>query len=378
MNKEKIRDIIDEWYKYLGKEDIEQLEKDIEMPFKEFICQVIENIYNYYKDEITYIPVSGDMNREYIFRKEDGLYSLEEFLVNRLLRNIAEVNYQVQYMFSESHYDYTYGSVLIDRERLEENIESVEQRRKVVAHEVLHGLKTQFVDHNIFRDKDYYDLKERLKRRYPYEVNDFDYFKGIGQNGMYAHIGLSKKKDIIDMTNLDEALNEVDAIRYSNDKHKEVGQFKNEICVVLNNPESSNAIITNYAYILERLLDKKTLFYGMYINPQLMIDKFNKLYTYIFQKNYHSEKNAIEIMISELAKIKNNGDSISRHVILLETLHECMEQKANLEMISSEEYDSNIACLGNRGLLEIRDGKLKPYRYLSYCDEYEEVRNKKK
>lgn len=377
MNTNRLKIIIDEWYEYIDKEDLVELEQDIEMPLKDFVMQLLQNIYNHYKDTIDYVPINKDNNSEYIIKPQNGVYTLEDFLINRLLRNISEIRYQKQYFCPQSNYDHTFGSVLIDKERVQNKL-SVDQRRKLVAHELLHGLKTQFVDHNVFRSEDYYSLKEKLKQKIPNEVNDFTYTQGIGQNGLYSHIGLSRKKDSLSMENLDEIFNEIDAIKFSGDHHKEIGQFNNGLCVILNNPESSNAIITNYAYIIERLLDKETLFASFYIDPNIMINSINMLYTEIFQKNYNNSKSAIEIIIEQIDMIKRSPDSIEKHLLLLETFHECMEQYAKLNGISEQDCDSNIACLGNRGLLEIKDGRLRLYSSLSYCNEYDSMRNKKK
>lgn len=378
MNINRLKIIIDEWYKYLDKDGVTELEKDIEIPFKDFIIQLLQNIYNYYKDVITYIPVNQDNNSEYIIKPKNGVYSLEDFLINRLLRNISLINYRKQSLLPDSHYDRSFGEISIDKNRVKNSLTDVGQRRKLVAHELLHGLKTQFVDHNIFRIKDYYALKETLKIKLPQEVNDFAYNQGNGQNGMYSHIGLTRKKHSLNMSNLDETFNEVDAIRFSNDSYCDIAEVGNKVYVVLNNPESSNTFITNYAYIIEKLLDKKTLFTGMYINPDIMIDSINRQYTNIFNKNYNNSKTSIETIIAEISLIKKVPDCIDRQLKFLETFHECMDQHAKINGLNEQDYDNNILFLGNHGLLEIKDNKLTPHSSLSYSNEYDVLRNKKK
>ena len=375
VNIERLKIIIDAWYDYLDKENIDELEKDIGMSFKDFVIQILESIYNYYIDIISYIPVESDKNSEYIIKPQNGVYSLEDFLINRLLRNISTITYSEPVIISSSEYDHTFGSVTIDKNRLKKDLDSTEQRRKIVAHELLHGLKTQFNDHNVFRVKEYYSLKEKLKKQIYNVINDFSYSEGIGQNGLHSHSGLVRKKDIFNMENIDEIFNEIDAIRFFNDKKMVVAQLEDDVYVVLRNPESSNAFITNYAYIIERLLDKKTLFIGMYFNPDVVINNINKLYNQIFQKNYNSDKTAIEIIIGELSKIKKDPALIDRPLLFLETLHQCLEQKVILNDIRNQEYYSNITSLGQNGLLQIRDGKLKPHSSLSYYKEYDDVRN---
>ena len=86
---------------------------------------------------------------------------------------------------------------------------------------------------------------------------------------------------------------------------------------------------------------------------------------------------AIEILIEQINMLKREPDSIDTHLMLLETLHECIQHHANLNLISKEDYNKNIACLGNHGLLELKDGKLRPYNCLSYCDEYASTKKNK-
>ena len=145
MNIDKLKIYIDKWYENIDKENILELERDLEMPFKEFIVQLLSNLYNKYKDIISFIPVWEDNCANYVIASQDNHYSLEDFLINRLLRNISMVNYQEQFLLPDSHYDYTYGEVLIDKIRMQTQIKDVRQKRKLVAHELLHGLKTQFL-----------------------------------------------------------------------------------------------------------------------------------------------------------------------------------------------------------------------------------------
>ena len=118
MNIDKLKIYIDKWYENIDKENILELERDLEMPFKEFIVQLLSNLFNKYKDIISFIPVNEDNCANYVIASQDNHYSLEDFLINRLLRNISMVNYQEQILLPDSHYDYTYGEVLIDKIRM--------------------------------------------------------------------------------------------------------------------------------------------------------------------------------------------------------------------------------------------------------------------
>ena len=95
MNIEKLKFYVDNWYEYIEKENIELLEKEIGMSFKDFVIEILGNVYNEYKDIIRFIPVSKDNCSEYIIKPQNGRYSLEDFLINRLLRNISISTKQV-------------------------------------------------------------------------------------------------------------------------------------------------------------------------------------------------------------------------------------------------------------------------------------------
>lgn len=387
MNIDKLKIYIDKWYENIDKDNILELERDLEMPFKEFVVQLLSNLYNKYKDSILFISVNEDNYANYVISSQDNYYSLEDFLINRLLRNISMVNYQEQFLLPDSHYDYTYGEVLIDKIRMQTQIKDVRQKRKLVAHELLHGLKTQFVGNEISRGNEYFKLKEELKKTFPKEINDFS-CTNTEQNRFYSHSGLTlqekylKSNDMIehyiDTEVLDEIFNEIEAMKVTHDDYKKVHNIGNDGVIILNNPESSNTYITNYAYIMERIIDDEILFIGMYINPQILFTHFNNLYNKIFQEHYNSSKNAIEILVENLNDIKKNHNNINGHVMLLDTLYDCINLRYVMSGYNDEIRDKNIGCLGNKGIMEIVAGKLQPHNKLSYVDEYNIVRNKEK
>ena len=203
----------------------------------------------------------------------------------------------------------------------------------MVAHELLHGLKTQFVGNEISRGNEYFKLKEDLKKKFPEEINDFS-CTNTEQNRFYSHSGLTLQKKYlksndmiehyIDTEVLDEIFNDIEAMKITQDDYKEVHKIGNDGVIILNNPESSNTYITNYAYIMERIIDDEILFIGMYINPQILFTHFNNLYNKIFQEHYNSSKNAIEILASNLNDIKKNPNNINGHIMLLDTLYDCI------------------------------------------------------
>ena len=91
MNIEKLKFYVDNWYEYIEKKNIELLEKEIGMSFKDFVIEILGNVYNEYKDIIRIIQVSKDNCSEYIIKQKNGSYSLKDFLINKLLKNILMI-----------------------------------------------------------------------------------------------------------------------------------------------------------------------------------------------------------------------------------------------------------------------------------------------
>lgn len=389
MNKERVEKYINIWLKNIEQEDLIELEKDIEMPLTSFMTEILDNLYKKYSDTISHIPVKLDSYSDYIIAPKNGVYSLEDFLLNRLLRSVSSVIYRDESnRFSpDSHYAHEFGEVLIDKDRIQTKITDIRQRRKLVAHEFLHGMKTQFFDGNFFGADKYYQMKEELKVIFENEINDFNR-KNNQPNNEYKHCGISyssrfikqnqRKYDNVDVTDLDEILNENDAIVVTNDDYRGVAPLVENCYMILNNPESSNAYITNYSFIIERIIDKETLFAGLYIEPETFYKMFNSLYTSIFQTHFNSDLSALEIFVSQLNKIKRNPKDIEEHVKLLNALYDCIDRRYAMNGYNDQIRQKNIGCIGNKGLLEIVDGRLQPLDNLAYSEEYNTNRGKLK
>lgn len=389
MNKERVEKYIDIWLKNIRNEDLVELEKDIEMPLKLFVIEILDNEYKKYCDAVSYIPSALDSYNDYMIAPENGFYSLEDFLLNRLLRSILSVIYRddSNTFLPDSHYAHEFEEVLIDKNRIQTKIIDVRQKRKIVAHEFLHGLKTQFYDGDFFDADRYYQMKEELKDIFGSEINDFsrknhqlnDEYKncGISYSSRFIKRNLSKYGHL-NVTNFDEILNESDAIVVTNDDYRIVAPLVENCYMILNNPESSNAYITNYSFIVERLIDKETLFIGLYIEPEIFYKTFNALYTSIFQIHFKSNLSALEIFVSQLDKIKSNPKDIEEHVKLLNALYDCIDRRYAMSGYNDQVREKNIGCIGNKGLLEVVDGRLHPLGNLTYSDEYNAIRGKLK
>lgn len=393
MNRERVEKYIDVWRKYIREKNLieveagrsfplEQLENDIGISLGDFIIDILENLYNRYSSSISYIPVKFDNYSDYIIAPQNGRYSLEDFLLNRLLRSINELSYcDMSRSYEESSdYQYDFGTVTIDKNRLQIELKDVRQKKKLVTHEILHGLKTQFYDGDIFEADRYYQMKEELKEIFGSEINDFNKknhqqnaskHSGIGYSSLWNRLNSNKYRNL-ELTNLDEILNELEAIDVSKDNYlliADVVPYEN-YRMILTNPESSNTWITNYAFILEKLVSDDTLFTGLYLEPEIFYKEFNLCYTQIFQRYYDSNLSALEILLEQLRQIKNKPKNIDKHRDLLNVLYECIDKKYVLSGYNDKLRKSDIKRLGYRGLLEFVNGRVIPHSTLNYSDEY--------
>ena len=60
MNKERVEKYISVWLKNINKEGLAELENDIKMPLETFMVEILNNLYEKYRDEISHIPVNFD------------------------------------------------------------------------------------------------------------------------------------------------------------------------------------------------------------------------------------------------------------------------------------------------------------------------------
>lgn len=96
--------------------------------------------------------------------------------------------------------------------------------------------------------------------------------------------------------------------------------------IFVRNPESSNSTITNYGDLFKMLLGGANSFLLMYLEPSEGFKIFNNQYNEIFHSIYGSSKDAVELFIMAITKIKENGLE-EDHLKLNYALVKCLEKK---------------------------------------------------
>lgn len=400
MNEEKVRKVIQVWLKHIDKNEtfglnkdetinnINGLEKDMNSSLEDLLVNVIKYVYEEYSEEIKYVPVKFDTYDKYIFKPINGAYSLEDFLLNRLLRSVESIEYTDMCLWSE--YSHDFNNIQIERKRIKEHLANDPDRaRKLVAHEFLHSLITQFTGKEMRYSESYESIKDELRIIFGTEAispsipkSDNNFYEEP-----YLHSGFTFSSKITknnpqlkyNIENLDEIFNEHDSIKASNDNY---GCFvsmnkENNILLICANPESSNSYITNYAPMISCLFNKGFKFIGQYIDPEIVYNFINNHYSKIFQKNYKSEENALTIICKELSELKQNPKDIDKHIKLTNTLYECAKLSQLLFKKNEEEIQKDLKTFAISGLFDSSTGKKLPLQDFAYTEEYMALKAKK-
>ena len=322
----------------------------------------MENIISKYEKIVPYIPVSMDNSQVYIIKATDGKYSVEDFFLNRLMRNVwfvSEITPQgIQEGFYDPHlkggYNPQFQEVSFNTVKLEKQVNSYKDvlknnfeimkktaTKKVIMHEFEHALQTRF-DNGLYLNgrSIYNELSDEILKLEKYEnIRPYNEIKnnspfhskyistGVHFSSYSDNENFKTYRDVDDATNLNEILNETESLEMSHQKQYLSAVIgKNGCLYPYRNPESSNGIISNYGDLFKLVFGKSNSFKLMYINPEIMLQKFNESFNEIFQTEYSSDKDAIELFITAITKIKKENDELD-HLKLNNVLALCLEKR---------------------------------------------------
>lgn len=361
LNKERIDDYIECWG------------KAIEAPteYVDIVKELIVNLLEEYSKSFNEISVLNDDYDKYVIKPNNGKYSLEDFFLNRLLRNVWEVNNNSS---SKGTYMPSCMEISFNKEKiksqLSRHIDASRDdflllddiaKKKVIMHEFEHALQTRF-------EKGALDLRYRSaykkiieeickckNGKYKNEINSYeslvsknpygDYEEYISCGLHYSGKAKIKKtyRSVKGYDNVTEIFNESESLEMSNAKIQEYKIYDKKFYLRVRNLESSNAFITNYGYLLKSLIGPRTTFIGMYFEPDILFETFNKRYGDVFSNYFQNDKDAYENIILMLDKIKEK-DAFDDHLFFQKVLSECLNKKINynLETSSFETLMSDV------------------------------------
>ena len=350
MNIERINDVIDAYSRAMN----------ITTSLNKILKELLPKLISKYSKFVDKIPVGKDNSDKYIFKPIDGKYSVEDLLLNRLMRNILELKIgQIEGFEGKMKGGFTSQnqSIELDIDLIERQIDNVLSRenpnfeqlksiatKKVIMHEFEHGLQTQYKPNTFihpFREKmfkkvfdELYNAKGGKYRTQMYTPKEIEgkIAQGIAMIDEVKHNGLLS--DTVNHTmydNINEIFNETESLEMANAQIQDRKEYPDGTYFNRRNHESSNCNITNYGDMIKVLLGEKWTFIGMYVEPEAMFERFNKRYADFFNETPGTKQSAFENLVYQINKIKENNLE-EDHLHLQEVLAKCFERKVQMDM----------------------------------------------
>lgn len=312
MNKSKINDFINVWAEVVG------LTGEENKKYRNFIKTDIARRCEMYEQTIPTISTKDDNCNAYIIKPVNGQYSIEDFLLNRLMLGLREVSFVGalegnggEYVAHDKMLNVNVGaldSLAKDKATRHRGLQgkNVQIVQKTIEHELGHCYKSLFNDgfkaplgRGREQDEMYKKLIDALSKfengKYASQIKslkDFDLeeYSDVIKTG----VGDSRASYSYDsrFTWIDELLNETEALELtnSNDVH-EIWPLQDENgrdsasgnYVNVYNYLSGYSPFTGYGTILKSLLGKENTFRAEYISSVDIFKQFDQEYADIVQ-----------------------------------------------------------------------------------------------
>lgn len=312
MNKSKIDDFINVWAEVVG------LTGEENKKYRNFIKTDIARRCEMYEQTISAISTKDDSCNAYIIKPVNGQYSLEDFLLNRLMLGLREVSFTGTLDGNGGEYVAHNKSLNVNVRALDSLVKNKATRhkglqgknvqiiQKTIEHELGHCYKTSFNDgfkaplgRGREQDEMYKKLIDALSKfengKYTSQIKslkDFDLEEysdviktGVGDSRAYYKYDSR-------FTLIDELLNETEALELTNssDVH-EIWPLQDENgrdsvsgnYVNVYNYLCGYCPFTGYGTILKSLLGKENTFRAEYISSVDIFKQFDKEYADIVQ-----------------------------------------------------------------------------------------------
>lgn len=353
MDLEKINDVIDAYSRAI------EMPSEYTIILKELIPKMVEKYSKVFKG----IPIKQDDSDKYIIKPVDGKYSIEDFFLNRLMRNVLYT--KSEYIDGKTKGNYDPGEQalnldtgLLDRQLdgvLDKNTPNLQElkniaKKKVIMHEFEHALQTQFRPKayvSAYYEKNYKRICNELakikdgkyrsimhsKSEIKQRLSDGNMqvsgrYSGLKHNGLLEY-ETTNNHDFYD--NINEIFNETEALEMSGAKVQDRKTYSDGIYFNRKNNESSNRNITNYGDLIKVLLGEKWTFRGMYLDPQEMFQKFDNRYNDIFQEAFQNSNSAWNTLVAQINKIKQSNLE-EDHLKLNSVLVKCFNKKIEKDL----------------------------------------------
>lgn len=310
MNKEKINDFVNVWAQTVGlteKRYINVIKSDIAKR-----CEM-------YEKEVPSISIKEDDCDAYIIKPVNGAYSLEDFLLNRLMLGLREIDFtgsiegsNGDYIAQDKSLSVNIGLLNTDIDKNSAIIEGLKGKnvqiiKKTIEHELGHCFKSSFTDgykaplgkgreQDITYEEMISNLRSYENGKYANQIKTVQELNHEGESSVIktgVHDAKASYQNDYRVELIDELLNETEALELANINEAQVGlALKDEKgkrassgnYVNIYNYMTGYRNFTGYGSILKSLLGKEDSFHAEYISSVDIFNKFDEEYADIVQE----------------------------------------------------------------------------------------------
>lgn len=310
------------------------------------IKELAKKWIEYYSKIKPAISVAEDNDELFIIKPKDGYYSIEDFFLNKLMRNILYYKYDYSsadiFRASKGGFTPSEHCVEINESLIYESINTVIEvimqkngqepidnfretiYKKVIMHEFEHGLKVSYNSGKL-SEEDISIIKTISYKLSQTEYSDIckspDELEIVNNNRKipenWVHNGMEHRgKKVYAISFLDEVNNENESLIMANSPI----QFKDgreDMYYTNRNSESSSSFYSSTVTMFNIIFGRKNVFDMTYLNKSSQIDLFNNKYDNIFQNEFLSSEHAMDIFCNKLNECKSLNDKLKLEEVLL-------------------------------------------------------------
>lgn len=326
--------------------------------------ELAHNWIKYYSIIKPTISVEEDDDELFIIKPQNGYYSIEDYFLNKLMRNVLHFRYDHSsadtFMASKGSFSPSEHCVEINEELINDSINTVIEtitqitgqkpignlrdciHKKVIMHEFEHGLKVSYNngqlnedDINIIKSISYKLSQTEYSGmcKSPEELEKLNNNRSVPEN--WVHNGMEKKgQKVYAIKFLDEVNNENESLIMANSPI----QYNDGIIDVYytnRNSESGSSFYSSTVEMFNIIFGRNNVFEMTYFNRIKQIDLFNNRYDSIFQKEFSSSEHAIDIFCNKLDKCKELTDKLKLEEVLLKCFYSELKVRCEYDIEST-------------------------------------------
>ncbi len=341
------------------------------------IFENVEKNYEEFSDEISKISVQYENDKLNILPPENGYYSLLDFLLNRVFKNILIVSLKPGV---GNFYEFVHGELIIDTCRYDEYYKTcnsngerlfsddflLHQKKKSIMHESGHALQCK---REKCCDISYFSiLANQLQSLFGHKYNFNNYFCNISNRFFIIPFGKNSL--------LREGLNEMYASLFSGVQGYNLNLSLAESLYTRNRRKDADGKVRTsakkncfnayshdrYFYQMRALVSKQSIFNSMYFGKNDMIDEFYNTYKEIINKHvknadsdikdqiaYFTDDNIIKILLTHLGSCYlHDKPEVYKYEKILDSIFlEAFEKKISLLTTKDKLVENTIGNMYN-------------------------------